>query len=82
MGWLYHAHHCSNMTWSSIPYHSFIGYMNAPIEPAFIYLRNYMEYLIYRSRERIVYSIKNIFNLNEDPHQCFFKSGIEDIKKY
>ena len=57
------------------------GYMNAPTEPSFLALKNLMEYLIHNPNEPIMYSINNIFKLNEIPHQCFFKAGSAEIKK-
>ena len=54
--------------------------MNSPTETKFLTLRQVMEYLMRRTHELIMYSRYNIFNLNDIPHQCFFKSGSADIK--
>ena len=56
-------------------------YINAKKEPTFLLLRNGIEYLMYHPNEPIIYSRRNVFKLNEIPHQCFFKSGSVEIKK-
>ena len=50
-------------------------YMNAPTEPDFLALKHDMEYLMHRPHEPIMYSRKNIYKIDESPHQCYFKAG-------
>ena len=57
------------------------GYMNSPTEPEFTALVHGMEYLTYHPHETTMYSRKNIFKLNEIPHQYLFKSSSAYIKK-
>ena len=59
----------------------FSGYMNTPKEPEFLSLVHGMEYLVHHPQKVIMYSRKNIFNLNERPLQCFFSKGSVDINK-
>ena len=56
------------------------GYMNAPIEPEFLDLRNVMEYLMHHPNVSIVYSINRAFKINDRPHQCLFKAVSVEIK--
>ena len=55
--------------------------MNAPTEPAFLSLRNGMEYLLHHPHEPIIYSRKKIFKLNEILHQYFFGLVSAEINK-
>ena len=55
--------------------------MNAPTEPEFFDLKNGMGYLMHQPNKTTVYSRKDIFKLNERPHECFFKEGSADTEK-
>ena len=57
------------------------GYMNAPIEPDFISLKNYMEYIMHHTHEPIMYSRKKIYKNHESPHQYFPKQGMKKSTK-
>ena len=46
------------------------GYMNAPTEPAFIYIKHGMEYLMHHPHEPIIYSRKKNHRTKDIPHQC------------
>ena len=60
---------------------SLSGYINSPKEPAFLDLRNGMEYIMHHPHESILYPINKLFKVSEIPHQFFFKTGISDINK-
>ena len=55
--------------------------MNYQTEYAFTAFRNGMESIMHPPHEPIMYSRNNIFKLNENPHQYFFKTGSADINK-
>ena len=57
------------------------GYMNSPIEPYFIDFKHGMEYTMHHPHEPIMYSRKKIHRTEESPHQCYSKSGDEEISK-
>ena len=60
---------------------SLSGCMNAPTEPDFIDLKHGMEYIMHHPHESIIYSRKNIYKTDENPHQCYFKAGYAEINK-
>ena len=43
------------------------GYMNVPIEPAFLPLKNFTEYLMHHPHELIMYSKNKYIELNRAP---------------
>ena len=57
------------------------GYINAPIEPAFIALKHGMEYLIHHPNETIMYPRKKTHKTKGSPHQCYPKAGDAEINK-
>ena len=60
---------------------SLIGYINAPTEPAFIALKNGMEYIMHHPHESIMWSINKIRRTEESTHQWYLKSGDAEIRK-
>ena len=81
MGLWNHEHHCPN--YYDLQYLTILlsGYMNAPTEPAFIYLKHGMEYLMNHQHEPIMYPIKKIHRTEEIPHKCYFKAGYAETRK-
>ena len=57
------------------------GYMNAPIEPAFLALKHGVEYLMHHPHKPIMYSRNKNHRTEESPHQCYFKVGYAEISK-
>ena len=55
--------------------------MNYPTEPAFLYLKHGMEYIMHHPHKPIMYSRNRIYKTHEIPHKCFFKSGDAEINK-
>ena len=57
------------------------GYINAPTEPDFLYLKHGMEYLMPHPHEPIMYPKNKIYKTYEITHQCYFKEGDAEINK-
>ena len=68
--------HTTVQTWYDIQYLTMClsGYMDTPIEQAFLDLRHDMEYIMHHEHEHIIHSREKILKINDIPLKCFLKA--------